>query len=226
MDVEISCFICGQPLANQQTIDVKRKGVSAFRKASEKRQDGKVELIGRKRNKITVHKVCSKNYTSESHISAWNRQNSPSQSVILPKKVYFPFTKRCFLCGDAIEIKAKGGKKNLNRKSIRVQIAVSNVTHPKFGNRILDIIKGRTDSESICIRERLDSIENLAAKKAKYHRACLFKIKIHSLKESKKSASEDDKSTPEQCINKVTAAMEEIFSYLDQHECECEIIVL
>ena len=112
-----SCFICGIPLSDGDTVTVER-GIQSIIHASICRNDGHIEHLKNVRS-VTVHTNCRKNYRSKNSIAGFKRRQEtdvPSTYQCSPRKKRigsFSFKEFCFICGEEAN-EAIEKKKNSN----------------------------------------------------------------------------------------------------------------
>lgn len=149
-----NCFICDNSLLENETIEVKEKGLETFRKSSVKRNDNKVKLLAGLKS-IVVHDVCRKRYNNEKLIAASLRRGSDAtkpQPLLRSSHPAFSFKDRCFLCTEEItaEFIAKQKQTRLCKRNV-----VYSVRKLSMKQSISNIAKNRNDDWGRAIVERL-----------------------------------------------------------------------
>lgn len=118
------CFICEDPLGEQETSTVKRKGIETLISASKERKDRKSEkYVLQSKESVIIHAKCYKSYINAKSIRACLRrseESTPSSSTRRSQK--FEFEGLCLFCGsDASEsfIKREMRKRSSSPRPVR-----------------------------------------------------------------------------------------------------------
>jgi len=207
------CFICNEVLNNDvaKVTTVREKGLKTFIESSRKRKDGEHVQLSKK-SAVDVHERCRRNYSNERMIDAHLKKMDQGTEKIKRRSTEAPFSFKthCFMCGLDItpEFIEKERKKKTNRNNV-YQVRVL-----KLKETILKRAKERGDAYGQAIIERLLPVSDLVASDCQYHNFCLRKLYNRPKIEEKGKRGA--------FINDVEAAMEDVFTFLENSDGECQ----
>lgn len=212
------CLICNERVEKDDSSQVGEKGIEGLVSASIARNDGKSEFFMGKTSGV-VHTVCRKNYTRPQSIVSSRRSSGESEpgtsagSTRRSSVPTFEFKKKCFFCCGTIDeaFQKKQQKKPLGKREV-----VSYVRTLEMKNSIFKAAGEREDDWSDQVLRRISTAGNLVAAEAMYHQSCSAKFFTIPAKRAEK------RGRP--AIDYVTAAMEDIYSFLDQ-EVDCQFSI-
>lgn len=213
-----SCFICERSLANEETVNVTKKGLNSFREASLKREDRKDSLLTDLET-IVVHRKCQKSYVNPKLIESFKRKNS--NFPVIPQREsrsatqILSFQNSCFLCAKVI---TEDFLKNEARKRHEQRDRVVEVTQLNIRNEVLYLAKRINNEWSDGIVNRLNPVRDLVAEEAKYHNSCMKKLNILAMKAAEADGAPKQKRG--RSVDQVEKAMSYIFNYLDENSSE------
>uniref|UniRef100_A0A2S2R4F9 Uncharacterized protein n=1 Tax=Sipha flava TaxID=143950 RepID=A0A2S2R4F9_9HEMI len=195
------CIICSKQLSDGDIVQVDR-GLQTLIKASIERGDGK-DAPMMNVSSIKVHVNCR----IVSSITAFKRKRENEGATSSPPKsrvrTTFYFKKLCFICGlEADVVKEK--------KSKNVRDLISCVSTINFKDNILELPDKKGDDVLKTVKKRISFEIDLVAAEARYHQKCFRKL--HN------PGTGEKKSRPQ---NNIDAAMENVFSYIENHE-DCQ----
>lgn len=199
------CFICDQPLSESETVNVVR-GLHTLKSASISRNDGHIEYLNTVTS-VNVHTDCRKKYISKNSIEACKRRHEeeePSTSSDRSRKKRndgFDFKTLCMFCGEVARSNPKKEEKYKTR--------ICQVSTIEFKNKVIEVADERGDSFGKLVKDRIIFEHDLVAAEAKYHKNCYANFLTVRVSSERKKSRQDDK---------VIAAMQEIFSYIENNE--------
>lgn len=213
MAEEEKCFICEKSLSIKEMITVKERELNSFRKASEQRGDGRKEKLEGRRA-VTVHDSCRKEYTREHSIIASLKKQSANQAVpttspIKSKLPSFDFKSACFYCAKIIDPKfyEREKKNHVNKRN-----KVHNVRSLFVKESVVQAARKRNDKWSREVTHRIETVADLVAVEALYHKGC-------SINFFKDPATGKKGGRPP--VDDVKTAMEVIYDFIEKGD-ECQ----
>lgn len=180
-----NCFVCKKPLCKGKTITV--KDVKPPQDKSKVQSQNDEELLVAE---VIIHSACHKKYTNSRKNEARNQNNGSCSPV-------FDFGSKCFVCAEDI-IKDDSPKTSKRKK-------VSAVCKQTMRTNVINLLCNRKEEALVQIRERVESVSDLIAVGAKYHRDCVGRLYV----ETKRKEHGGRTTSIEQ-------AMEHVYTYMHE----------
>ena len=167
----LTCFICDRLLSEDDTREVKERGIKTLIEHSIKRNDGKDSQLKGLKN-VTVHEKCRRKYTRETVEQSPSKQSTSSESTLSNLSPIFDFLHNCLFCADdaSDDFLNKQHKKLLIKQGIVKQVIKD---HTKIS--ILEAARNRGDEWGKQVITHISN-ENIVKEKARYHDNCMKKF--------------------------------------------------
>ena len=201
----------------EDIVALTKRGIAGIIAASNERADGKFEQSGSELS-IVVHKSCRKEYTRPTSIEAAKRkqleerkdESKRSSQVSLRSSVpAFDFRRNCLFCGE------EASQEKEKKKEVKYRKVINTVTTLTFKDSVKQRCDERQDELGRLVQARVDSVHDLVAAEARYHRVCDQSF-FTALKPKSGRGRKDDKAKGE--------AFQNLIEYMENSD-ECQFLL-
>ena len=170
---ESKCIVCKLDITNDGR-GLQDKAKRTILDASIQRKDNLLdsEVMN---NDVYVHTNCYKSYTRKENIikslKAPTRNDDGDESSPRPLRRLFDYKTHCLVCAE--ELKLDDLKRHPDRKDWSEVEVMDKSRKCLMQEKLLKACGDRTDQQSLSVKAHIDSVGDIRAVEAKYHRKCM-----------------------------------------------------